>query len=165
MRRAARIFLRLLVALAFAWGGLSKLESFRTTQPDGQAFRTRHATVVDDMTRGDKRLLFLLIFFELLLAGWLISTKAERAALVLAVAMLSLFTGLLAAEVVKSEPRPCGCDGYSAAAQSSKSIRVGLIVSMTRNGVIMLAAALAFINAPSASVSKSGERRSVLEKE
>ena len=90
-----RCFLRLGVAGVFISAAILKIAG-----PSGSATMYGAQTAV---------MRTAIVTIELFLAIWLIVGVRVRIAALLAATILSLFTGMIALEITKERPKPCGC--------------------------------------------------------
>lgn len=74
---------------------------------------------------------------EIIFAIWLISGFRLRWAALSLVVSLSLFIGLIGAELLSSTPRACGC--FGSAVSASASVRVQLMTSLLMNVGLIIA--------------------------
>ena len=120
-----RLGLRLTLGGVFAFAAVGKLR--------GGAGGNDLATA---LLGGSAGMIIALAVFELLLATWLLSGVRPLAALVVTAVLLAGFSGVLAAEMRRPVPKPCGCLG-AAAAQGPAAVRRGLEVSLLRNAALL----------------------------
>jgi hypothetical protein len=128
--------IRLTLAAVLLWAAASKFHADKTP--------TAIITIYDQwLPQSSER--YLWIALESALAIWLISgIHRRRAALVLLI-LLSLFSGLLAAQLTRDYPIPCGCMGAQfVAAHDPATIRRSLLFSLARNVLMMTGAAWLF---------------------
>jgi uncharacterized membrane protein YphA (DoxX/SURF4 family) len=78
--------------------------------------------------------------FEMLLGIWLLIGIRPRAASFLTIMAISAFTGIIAMELTKDHPKPCGCMGAIAASYEPAAIRKELFWALTRN-ILMIGGA------------------------
>lgn len=88
-----------------------------------------------------------LIATEMILAAWLLSGFKENVAGILAMSLVSAFTGLLILELQKEHPRPCGCTGTRLVTADLHQIRASLRVDLGRNAILMVCTGLLFLSA------------------
>jgi uncharacterized membrane protein YphA (DoxX/SURF4 family) len=74
---------------------------------------------------------------ELLLGAWVLSGLRPGLAACFTIALLSGFSGILIAELGKDHPKPCGCFGGANSVYDPNIIRMGLIVGLARNVLII----------------------------
>jgi hypothetical protein len=81
---------------------------------------------------------YAFIAFELGLAVWILSGLAPRASAGVALMVLAVFTLLIAREMRRYDPRPCGCLGdRQVQAVTPGDVRAGLRASLVRNVALM----------------------------
>ena len=120
-----RLGLRLMLAGVFAFSAVGKLRG----GAGGDDLAAR-------LLGGSAGLLVTLAVFELLLAGWLVSGVKPLAAAAVTAVLLAGFSGVLAGEMRRDMPRPCGCLG-AAAAEGPAAVRRGLELSLLRNAALL----------------------------
>ena len=81
------------------------------------------------------------------LAAWMLTGVEVDLAGVVAMAILSAFTGLVILELVSEYPRPCGCTGIHAVAADPGAIRSSLRFDLARNVFMMAGAAWLYVSA------------------
>jgi uncharacterized membrane protein YphA (DoxX/SURF4 family) len=79
----------------------------------------------------------LIVGAEIALAAWLLAGVRVGLAGILAVAILSAFTGLLIFEFKAEHPKPCGCMGTALIVADSGAIRASLRFDLVRNIFMM----------------------------
>src|SRR5262249_45407230 len=122
------------VAAIFLWAAYSKL-TISATGP----------TIYQHWVDAYPLLRFVLPAIEAGLAVWLIAGRWPRGSSIAAILIVSLFCGLLAAEMFKRHPRPCGCMGAVAEAYEPARIRAGLVMGIMQNFFIMGGASVVFV--------------------
>ena len=85
---------------------------------------------------GSVALVAALGVFELLLAGWLVSGVRPLLAAGVTALVLASFSGILAGEMRRDVPRPCGCLG-AVAAKGPEAVRRGLRLGLLRNAALL----------------------------
>ncbi|MGA2443058.1 MAG: MauE/DoxX family redox-associated membrane protein [Tepidisphaeraceae bacterium] len=80
------------------------------------------------------------------LAVWMLSGVEVDLAGVVAMAILSVFTGLVILELVSEHPKPCGCSGTQAVVTDPSVIRSSLRFDLTRNVFMMAGAAWLYVS-------------------
>ena len=105
-------------------------------------------TILSQFSISVPNLNYVLAGVECFLAGWLLSgTYAEIAAASTAFT-LSVFTGVIVRELLKSRPLTCGCIGIGAVARDIAAIRLGLLASLLRNLLLLLGCMWLYSRAP-----------------
>jgi len=140
--------IRIVLAAVFLWAACHKLV-YRNDSAFGSG------TVFDEMIPSRTPAYFAVIGVEVALAAWLISGIRLRQGALTALLFLSFLSGVVAMEVTRSNPKPCGCFGESTTVQSSRAIRWSLVGSMCRNAALMGATAYLLLKVP------RGTKRSV----
>lgn len=74
-----------------------------------------------------------LLVVEMMVGLWLIARPRPRVGLAVAVALLGLFVGAVAAELRRPSPRPCGCTHSAGALTDPGAVRTQLRWSLARN--------------------------------
>lgn len=82
---------------------------------------------------------------EVVLGAWLLTGFEINLAGIVAMAMLSAFTGLVIMDFESDHPKPCGCSGNAAAAGDPSAIRSGLLLDLVRNTFMMGGAAWLYV--------------------
>ena len=82
-----------------------------------------------------------------------------RLTAVTTVVLVSAFSGLLILEMFKEHPKPCGCMGAVAALYEPSAIRMGLLMNLGRN--LLLMGGAYYIALRSGRVGKSGPAKAV----
>ena len=91
---------------------------------------------------------YVWIGFEAGMGMWLVSGIRGRASAVTLLILLSIFSGLIVAEMTREFPKPCGCMGAEfVAMHDPAAIRRSLALSLTRNAAMMSGAAWLFLGA------------------
>lgn len=85
----------------------------------------------------------LLAVVEVVLGAWLLNGLGIRPASLVSIAMLSVFSGLITIELRSPQPRPCGCV-LANSVTDAESVRKGLVMSLARNLLLMMAATYVF---------------------
>ncbi|HUB27569.1 MAG TPA: MauE/DoxX family redox-associated membrane protein [Tepidisphaeraceae bacterium] len=124
--------LRLALAAILLWAALSKFHAETTP--------AAIASVYDQwLPQSSQR--FIWIALESALAVWLLSGIHRRGSALALLILLSIFSGLIAAELTRDHPMPCGCMGAAfVAAHDPAAIRRSLCFSLARNVLMMSAA-------------------------
>jgi hypothetical protein len=92
---------------------------------------------------------------EILLGVWLLVGLRPKLASLATVVMISAFSGLLAMEMTREHPRPCGCMGLAAsAAYDPRVVYWGLLGGLTRNVGIIIGAGFLFLSSGTAPTPK-----------
>ncbi len=96
-------------------------------------------------------------FAEIGLALWMLSFRMPRMSVGIAAAALVGFTVLIAVELNREKPLPCGCLQASPGVENPHAVRRGLWLSIGRNGVLMALSvvAIALSADPKARLGKS----------
>jgi hypothetical protein len=76
-------------------------------------------------------------FAEIGLAMWMVSFHLPKLAQTVAIGLLVTFTVLIAVELGRENPRPCGCLEARPGLEDPHAVRRGLYVSIARNGVLI----------------------------
>jgi hypothetical protein len=84
---------------------------------------------------------YVVIGGETGLAAWMLTGVEVDLAGVVAMAILSAFTGLVILELVSEHPKPCGCSGIHTVAADPGAVRSSLRFDLARNVVMMAGAA------------------------
>ncbi len=132
MVKTLEISARVALAATFLYAAASKILHSEPVQEP--------ATIFAQWSYHHPQARYGLIAAELALAAWLFSGVKSSVAGLLALALISAFTGLLILELQKKNPRPCGCTGSRMIAPDSNGIRTSLQIDAIRN-VILIACA------------------------
>jgi len=133
---AARI-IRIVVAGILLWAAWKKF-----SVPPGSV------TMYDGWVRSFPPIRFALPGLELVLAVWLASGWRVRIPVIAAIVLLSIFSALLAAELSKDNPDPCGCLETPDAIVAPELIRRDLMLGVARNLAMMTGLAYLLASAP-----------------
>jgi uncharacterized membrane protein YphA (DoxX/SURF4 family) len=125
----------LLTALTLFWSAYAK-----ATMPTGGP------TLFDAWVDQFPILRWLFPTVEVGLALWLLSGLLPRWSAIVAICTFASFSGLLASEIAKSHPKPCGCMGAAAALYEPTAIRRELALGLGRNALLMAGAAYLFLS-------------------
>jgi uncharacterized membrane protein YphA (DoxX/SURF4 family) len=131
-----RLIIRLVLAAVFIWASIAKLIS------GGPAVAS---SVFESVTSGNLALRYVVIFSELLLGFWLLSGFLQRSSVIAAIIVLSAFSALLTAEIIRPNPKPCGCGLLVSA--STSSVRADLTLGLVRNGLLIIGGGWFFLAA------------------
>lgn len=132
-RSIVRLGMKWTVAGAFTWSGIAKLLVSHSVPAT--------STTMFDSVFGHRfgaGVAFSIM--ELSLAAWLLSGFMRQAALLVALALLSAFSGAIAFETKRPNPRPCGCFGAPVAAIDPETVRKHLWIGLGINLVLMAGA-------------------------
>jgi hypothetical protein len=79
--------------------------------------------------------------FQGMIGVWLLSGIGGRSAAAALVVLLSAFSGLIASEMLRDQPKPCGCMGAEfVLSHDPAAIRRSLAFALARNGLMMVGA-------------------------
>jgi hypothetical protein len=118
------------LALLFGCAAISKIQSSATS------------SIYSDAISRWPFLRFALISVEILVAVALLLSCVRPAAALVALILLSGFTGVLMLELTREHVRPCGCFGNSTAVADDPATRTTLKHGIARNAAAMGAAVL-----------------------
>jgi hypothetical protein len=137
-QRISWFAIRISLAIVFLYSGTAKIfrRDMGQTRPTIFA-EWSHSTPVR----------YTAVCGEVALSLWLLSGMKSNAAGILALAILSAFSGLIVLELGRDRPKPCGCMGAQSIATDPRVIRSSLQFDLTRNGVMMAGAAWLFLSA------------------
>jgi uncharacterized membrane protein YphA (DoxX/SURF4 family) len=127
-----RMPLRVLLAGIFLYAGAAKLY-FGTATND---------SIYGDAPNWCRQ---TLPYGEILLGAWLLTPFRPRYAALVSILLLSTFTGFIASELRKAEPKPCGCAGVERGYDAA-SVRSSLKWSLLRNALFMGVAGYLFLS-------------------
>jgi hypothetical protein len=139
------------LAALLLWAAVSKIVERQTPRAS--------TTIFDEITRQSKVIRYSVVGMEVCVAAWLIAGRLLPIASLMLLVMLTAFTGLIAAELSKGDPRACGCFGANRAAQDPAAIRRGLVVSLVRNGFLLTATGWLFFVSAKEVGADMGQRR------
>lgn len=92
---------------------------------------------------------YLFITIEFLLAGWLLSGLWPRWSSGVAAVVLAAFSIVIAVEMQRAAPRPCGCLGGGVAQElTPDDVHAALRQSLVMNGALTLAAVWSIVISP-----------------
>lgn len=136
--------LRVLIGAPLLWAGVTKLAAPRSAAMPGGAATSIYERIMPASSSAR----IALAGAEALLGAVVVMRALPRAAVTAAILAYLVFTALVAAELMRPEPIPCGCFGPAANASSSgtgdnvtapargpspTSVRAGLVISLVRN--------------------------------
>jgi uncharacterized membrane protein YphA (DoxX/SURF4 family) len=93
----------------------------------------------------------LIIAGEIFMAAWLLMGVELHLASVLAIGVVSVFSGLVIFEIEAQHPKPCGCTGVAIVAQNPQAIRSSLRFDLARNALMICGAGCLYVSAKSRS--------------
>ena len=128
-----RIAWRLILGGVFLWAAAAKLSS--GINPDVPQ------TIYDQFVRHSLAIHYFFIVSEFLLGLWMISGVFNRGAAAVTLAVLCVFTLILAWELRQMDPKACGCMRPVLPEDTEGAIRRNLVGGIIRNGMLMVAAA------------------------
>jgi hypothetical protein len=115
---------------------------------------TLGGSIFEDWAANYPALGYGLIVIEIALGLWLLSGLVIRKAAWTTIILLVLFSGFIATEIVRKNPRTCGCAVPVIPGQPPRSIRKELALSLARN-IVLIAGAGWLIVVGSASTERS----------
>jgi hypothetical protein len=133
-RQRSASMLRCVIGLVFVIAALAKLTSLGNAPPDD---------LLKAVIGPSPSARVVVCAAEFFLGLWIIIGVAPRLSALATLIVCSSFLGVLGAEVVKAQPKPCGCFGLALPMSSPEQTRAGLIRSIGLNVAMMVAAGLA----------------------
>jgi hypothetical protein len=138
----ASIGARIILSATLAAASVGKLlESDRTPESPAQRTVSRELAPPGSWTY------FLIVGLEIGCALWLIAGTCPRGSAFASLILLSSFIGIIAVELTKPQPRPCGCFGMiSKQLSAQQNVRTGLLFALGRNLALMALASWLYTN-------------------
>jgi hypothetical protein len=118
--------IKILIAGVLVWAAMAKIFA-----PPGGATLYEHWVTTYPWMR------YVVPGVELLLGAWVLRGLWPGLAACCTIALLSGFSGILIAELGKAHPKPCGCFGGGGSIYDPNVIRMGLILGLARNALVI----------------------------